>query len=64
MIGIKQDCGVVNLNWGMKEIQQQIDDAVKVRDEYIMKQQYALAAEETQRIVWLRDQRDNLFFCR
>lgn len=64
MIGIKQDCGVVNLNWGMKAIQQQIDDAVKARDEYIMKNQYALAAEETQRIVWLRDQRDNLFFCR
>lgn len=51
-----------NLNWGPKEIQEEIDIVRKVRDEYIRKGEMSKAAEEMIRIIWLQDQRDNCFF--
>ena len=51
-----------NLNWGPKEIQEEIDIVRKVRDEYIRKGEMSKAAGEMIRIIWLQDQRDNCFF--
>lgn len=57
-----QDNTTANLNWGLKEIQEEIDIVRKVRDEYIHKGEMSKAAEEMIRIIWLQDQRDNCFF--
>lgn len=57
-----QDNTTANLNWGPKEIQEEIDIVRKVRDEYIRKGEMSKAAEEMIRIIWLQDQRDNCFF--
>lgn len=57
-----QDNTTANLNWGPKEIQEEIDIVRKVRDEYIRKGEMSKAAEEMTRIIWLQDQRDNCFF--
>ena len=57
-----QDNTTANLNWGPKEIQEEIDIVRKVRDEYIRKGEMSKAAGEMIRIIWLQDQRDNCFF--